>query len=194
MRAPTPTAAAEIALPNRTEILGQLNYLSTNLRNSAEKITFLKMSLLNQCSAKLKSPYQNLNDMKKSLTMNILKLDSIIKDAFSEMSNDVKLLDKDLSARLKQIFHYVSDTKKRLGLLDEMALKHLWNNFRKKSENFMAASRLLESVSYKKVLSRGYSVIRDEDEKIVSTKSQFKSKSALTIEWADGKVRVRADK
>ena len=194
VRAPTPTAAAEIALPNRTEILGQLNYLSTNLRNSAEKITFLKMSLLNQCSAKLKSPYQNLNDMKKSLTMNILKLDSIIKDAFSEMSNDVKLLDKDLSARLKQIFHYVSDTKKRLGLLDEMALKHLWNNFRKKSENFMAASRLLESVSYKKVLSRGYSVIRDEDEKIVSTKSQLKSKSALTIEWADGKVRVRADK
>ena len=194
VRAPTPTAAAEIALPNRTEILGQLNYLSTNLRNSTEKITFLKMSLLNQCSAKLKSPYQNLNDMKKSLTMNILKLDSIIKDAFSEMSNDVKLLDKDLSARLKQIFHYVSDTKKRLGLLDEMALKHLWNNFRKKSENFMAASRLLESVSYKKVLSRGYSVIRDEDEKIVSTKSQLKSKSALTIEWADGKVRVRADK
>ena len=99
VRAPTPTAAAEIALPNRTEILGQLNYLSTNLRNSAEKITFLKMSLLNQCSAKLKSPYQNLNDMKKSLTMNILKLDSIIKDAFSEMSNDVKLLDKDLSLR-----------------------------------------------------------------------------------------------
>ena len=30
--------------------------------------------------------------------------------------------------------------------------------------------------------------------KIVSTKSQLKSKSALTIEWADGKVRVRADK
>ncbi len=71
--------------------------------------------------------------MKKSLTMNILKLDSIIKDAFSEMSNDVKLLDKDLSARLKQIFYYVSNTKKRIGLLDEMALKHLWNNFRKKS-------------------------------------------------------------
>ena len=194
VRAPTPTAAAEIALPNRTEILGQLNYLSTNLRNSAEKITFLKMSLLNQCSAKLKSPYQNLNDMKKSLTMNILKLDSIIKDAFSEMSNDVKLLDKDLSAKLKQMFYHFSDTKKRLGLLDEMALKHIWNNFRKKSENFMAASRLLESVSYKKVLSRGYSVIRDEDEKIVSTKSQLKSKNALTIEWADGKVRVRAEK
>ena len=77
---------------------------------------------------------------------------------------------------------------------DPRFVSHLWNNFRKKSENFMATSRLLESVSYKKVLSRGYSVIRDEDEKIVSTKSQLKSKSALTIEWADGKVRVREDK
>ena len=194
VRAPTPTAAAEIALPNRTEILGQLDYLSTSLRNSAEKITLLKMSLLNQCSAKLKSPYQNLNEMKKSLTMNILKLDNLIKDAFSEMTNSVKLLDKDLSAKLKQIFYFVSNTKKRLGLLDEMALKHLWNNFSKKSEDLLSVSRLLESVSYKKVLSRGYSVIRDKDEKIVSAKSQLKSKSSLTIEWSDGKVTVRLDK
>ena len=194
VRAPTPTAAVEIALPNRTEILGQLDYLSTSLRNSAEKITLLKMSLLNQCSAKLKSPYQNLSEMKKSLTMNILKLDNLIKDAFSEMTNSVKLLDKDLSAKLKQIFYFVSNTKKRLGLLDEMALKHLWNNFSKKSEDLLSVSRLLESVSYKKVLSRGYSVIRDKDEKIVSAKSQLKSKSALTIEWSDGKVTVRSDK
>ena len=194
VRAPTPTAAAEIALPNRTEILGQLDYLSTSLRNSAEKITLLKMSLLNQCSAKLKSPYQNLNEMKKSLTMNILKLDNLIKDAFSEMTNSVKLLDKDLSAKLKQIFYFVSNTKKRLTLLDEMALKHLWNNFSKKSEDLLSVSRLLESVSYKKVLSRGYSVIRDKDEKIVSAKSQLKSKSALTIEWSDGKATVRLDK
>ncbi len=194
VRAPTPTGAAEIALPNRTEIVGQLNYLSTSLRNSVEKITFLKMSFLNQCSAKLKSPQQNLNDMKKSLTMNILKLDNLIKDAFSEMTNDVKLLDKDLSAKLKQISYFVSDTKKRLGLLDEMALKHLWNSFNKKSEDLLSVSRLLESVSYKKVLSRGYSVIRDENEKIVRSKSQLKSKSALTIEWSDGKVTVRPDK
>ena len=152
------------------------------------------MSLLNQCSAKLKSPYQNLNEMKKSLTMNILKLDNLIKDAFSEMTNSVKLLDKDLSAKLKQIFYFVSNTKKRLTLLDEMALKHLWNNFSKKSEDLLSVSRLLESVSYKKVLSRGYSVIRDKDEKIVSAKSQLKSKSALTIEWSDGKVTVRSDK
>ena len=75
-----------------------------------------------------------------------------------------------------------------------MALKHLWNNFSKKSEDLLSVSRLLESVSYKKVLSRGYSVIRDKDEKIVSAKSQLKSKSSLTIEWSDGKVTVRLDK
>ena len=126
--------------------------------------------------------------------LNILKLDNLIKDAFSEMTNSVKLLDKDLSAKLKQIFYFVSNTKKRLTLLDEMALKHLWNNFSKKSEDLLSVSRLLESVSYKKVLSRGYSVIRDKDEKIVSAKSQLKSKSSLTIEWSDGKVTVRLDK
>ena len=194
VRAPTPTAAAEIALPNRTEILRELNHLSTSLKNNVEKRTFLKMSLLNQFAAKLKSPYQNLNDMKKSLTMNVLKLDNIIKEAFSTMSNKVRLLDKDLSLKLKQIFYFVSDTKKQVALLDQDAFKHLSNTFSKKSEDLISVSRLLESVSYKKVLSRGYSVIRDENEKIVSSKSQSKGKSALTIEWSDGKMNVRTDK
>ncbi|MDC3107659.1 exodeoxyribonuclease VII large subunit [Paracoccaceae bacterium] len=194
VRAPTPTAAAEIALPNRTETLGELNHLSTSLKNNVEKRTFLKMSLLNQFAAKLKSPYQNLNDMKKSLTMNVLKLDNIIKETFSMMSNRVKLLDKDLSLKLKQIFYFVSDTKKQVAFLDKDAFKHLSNTFSKKSEDLLAVSRLLESVSYKKVLSRGYSVIRDENDKIVSSKSQSKGKSALTIEWSDGKISVRTDK
>ena len=194
VRAPTPTAAAEIALPNRNEVLGQLNHLSNNLKNNIEKITFLKMSLLSQFAARLKSPFQNLSEMKKSLTMSVLKLENLIKDAFSGMANDVKLLDKDLSAKLKQIFYFVSDTKKKLDKIDEASLKHLRKNFSKKSEDLLSISRLLESVSYKKVLSRGYSVIRDEDQKIVSTKSKLKDKSVLTIEWSDGKVRVKTDK
>jgi len=194
VRAPTPTAAAEIALPNRSEILGELNHLSTSLKNYAEKRIFLKMSLLTHCTAKLKSPYQNLNDMKKSLTMNVLKLDNLIKEKFSMMTNTVKLLDKDLSLKLKQIFYFVSETKKQVALLDNDSFKHLTNNFGKKSEDLLSVSRLLESVSYKKVLSRGYSVIRDENEKIVSSKSQSSGKSALTIEWSDGKINVRTDK
>lgn len=194
VRAPTPTAAAEIALPNRTEILGELNHLSTSLKNYVEKRTFLKMSLLNQFAAKLKSPYQNLNDMKKTLTMNVLKLDNLIKDSFSMMTSRVKLLDKDLSLKLKQIFYVVSDRKKQVTLLDKNSFKQLSNIFSKRSEDLLSVSRLLESVSYKKVLSRGYSVIRDDEEKIVSSKAQSKGKSALSIEWSDGKISLRMDK
>ena len=132
--------------------------------------------------------------MKKSLTMNVIKLDNLIKDSFSVMTNKVKLLDKDLSSKLKQIFYFVSDTKKRVALLDKSSFKHLSNSFGKKSEGLLSISRLLESVSYKKVLSRGYSVIRDGDEKIVSSKSQLKDKSSLTIEWSDGKISVKSEK
>ena len=152
------------------------------------------MSILSQLAAKLKSPYQSLSDMKKSLTMNVIKLDNLIKDEFSVMTNKVKLLDKDLSSKLKQIFNFVADSKKRVVLLEKSSFKHLSNSFGKKSEDLLSISRLLESVSYKKVLSRGYSVIRDGDEKIVSSKSQLKGKSALTIEWSDGKISVRTGK
>ena len=68
------------------------------------------------------------------------------------------------------------------------------NGVQTQSRRRNSITRLLESVSYKKVLSRGYSVIRDEDQKIVSTKSKLKDKSVLTIEWSDGKIRVKTDK
>ena len=68
--------------------------------------------------------------MKKSLTMSVLKLENLIKDAFSGMANDVKLLDKDLSAKLKQIFYFVSDTKKKLekrNTTEKKSMKTQWN-------------------------------------------------------------------
>jgi MoxR-like ATPase len=51
-------------------------------------------------------------------------------------------------------------------------------------------SALLESLSFKKVLERGYTVVWDENDKPVTASKQLESGQKLNIEFKDGKAKV----
>ena len=53
-----------------------------------------------------------------------------------------------------------------------------------------AQDRILQSLSYKNVLSRGYAVIRDSDDAPVSHAHDLASKQPVVIEFADGRVNA----
>jgi exodeoxyribonuclease VII large subunit len=54
----------------------------------------------------------------------------------------------------------------------------------------VAQDRVLQSLSYKNVLRRGYAVIRDELDKPVSTASALAAGTAISIEFSDGRVHA----
>jgi exodeoxyribonuclease VII large subunit len=47
---------------------------------------------------------------------------------------------------------------------------------------------VLQSLSYKNVLNRGYAVIRDEEDKPVSAAAALAAGAAISIEFSDGRV------
>jgi exodeoxyribonuclease VII large subunit len=55
------------------------------------------------------------------------------------------------------------------------------------------AGQLLESFSYRKVLERGFTVIRDAEGRPVSSAQAAKPGAALGVEFADGTVGVRVE-
>ena len=56
----------------------------------------------------------------------------------------------------------------------------------------MAQDRMLQSLSYKNVLARGYAVIRDENDRPVSRAEGISQGQAIAIEFADGRVAAVA--
>ena len=59
----------------------------------------------------------------------------------------------------------------------------------KRAERLDAAGRLLETLSYRKTLERGYAVVR-ADSHVVTTKEAAQNAGAIEIEFADGRMRI----
>jgi exodeoxyribonuclease VII large subunit len=51
--------------------------------------------------------------------------------------------------------------------------------------------RMLETLSYKSVLNRGYAVLRDDKNQIVSDIATVKKSESITVEVKDGMEKVR---
>jgi len=66
----------------------------------------------------------------------------------------------------------------------------LGSKISKKKQELNATSRMLESLSYRSVLSRGYAVIRGKDNNIISKSEELKLHKEVEIEFSDGRVSL----
>jgi exodeoxyribonuclease VII large subunit len=60
---------------------------------------------------------------------------------------------------------------------------------RQQQDRIAAASRLLDTLSYRKTLERGYAVVRSGD-RVITSSEQAKAATRLEIEFADGRFAV----
>lgn len=143
LRAPTPTGAAEKAVPVRTELLA----------NIAEKSNYLTHSIL-------------------------------------RLFDNFALKIRGLSASIKNPIQFITDAFQRLddksSKLDYLATTKLNTTTEKLS--FMG--KMLESYSFKNVLSRGYAIVWNNNGQIISNATTLKNESSATIEFADGKTHI----
>ena len=160
-RAPTPTAAAEMAVPVKTEIqayLMDLNQRSFQLIN--HKIGNLKR-ILDARASSLLSPKQMLINMAQRLD-----------DVSERLENSVNISLREKQYKLSQ-----------LTLKSHMITSLL----EQKLKEVKSSKALLESYNYKNVLNRGYSVIHLNNNKIAKSISDLPNGTAFEIELADGR-------
>ena len=94
LRAPTPSAAAELAFPDTTEILARARHLKMKAENAVtRKVNRLQSALsLAHKSIELHSPMQNLKDRENSLTILKGRLDSAQKSIIDGVESNFRLL------------------------------------------------------------------------------------------------------
>lgn len=166
MRAPTPTAAAELALPVRSELAAALANLharglqaALRLRGySAERLAALAR-LLPRREALYAGQRQRLDDLGERLARGV---DSII-----------------ARARDRHV--------QRSGALRPALLQRRIDGAR---ERLSGLVRLLESLDPRALLARGYAMVRGDDGALVTSAAAARRAAALRLIFADGEVGV----
>jgi exodeoxyribonuclease VII large subunit len=227
LRAPTPTAAAELATPVSAELKSFILeknsrlYLAINkkINESSLKISSLER-LLNQGSNVIEEKYQRLDDLSDMLQYSIrsklklLKLgaETAIKqirtpkqifDYYKDkISNYENLLKASTNNKVKTCFDkvkYLSPNKNaikqsidykenKVGVMDKKINDLILQKIDKDKKDIDNLVKLLESLSYKNVLARGFSIVRDDSGKIIKQKAALKLNKEIEIEFFDDKV------
>ena len=168
LRAPTPTGAAEMAVPQYSDIinyLGQLNIRANSAINN-----------------KIKNYRQKLNSIQNR---NIFKNPMVIYQA-KEMVFDA--LFERLKFSIKNIFN---DREKRLlTIKNSYVLKNPYQLLDKKANKYLQIVSKLETLSPIKTLQRGYTFTK-KDGKVVTSSKNVKKDDIVDIEFTDGMVKTK---
>ena len=165
LRAPTPTGAAEFAVPVKAEIAASLSTTQSRMLNAASRYLEERRNKID------------------GLSRGIPNLNQILQEIRQKFDDRVE--------RLTLAFGNLLTQKK--GLLEKTSLKpyYILNIFEKKQENLKNLALRLDSVSIDSVLSRGFAWVRDSRQKTVYNTAQAKRTPNLEIRFIDGSVKTK---
>lgn len=186
LRAPTPTGAAEKAVPVRQELRMQLNETELRLQRAADRMIKERENILGGLIRGLPSPAQFVAEQEQRLDDRTERAEIAFKTYFQ---NKKSLLDAS-AFRLIRPDVLLERCQNRL-IQASLPLEGQIKSLVTQAENrFQTASRLLESFSYERVLERGFILALTPEGKPITTAAQAIALNELTLKFTDAAVRV----
>jgi exodeoxyribonuclease VII large subunit len=187
-RAPTPTAAAEMAVPVRLDLIGEINTKTARLTGGLSRLFTSHRQNLAGLARGLPDPQDLLGAAMQRLDDRTERLRLAIDGRFAATRQRLELAAAQLrpaalAADIRRARDRLRDVEPRLaaGMARALAAKH------DAVDNF--AGRLTtHSERHESLLARGYVVVRDAAEKVVTDAIKVRPNTALELEFYDGKV------
>jgi exodeoxyribonuclease VII large subunit len=189
-RAPTPTAAAEMAVPVRSELLATVDDLGArHLAAVARRIERDRRELRAAARA-LPAPENLLAIPRRTFD----ELSSRLGRGLMANARAHRVQFERAAARLSiaSIGHMVSRCSERARVLAERAYQGVKRQLERKRAELDPAARALPLVSYHEILARGFAVVRSGGVPVRST-AAVPPGAKLDIEFHDGHVAATAD-
>ena len=192
-RAPTPTAAAEMAVPVRTELMSELQAKAMRLSRS------LARSLAEQRNHVL-GLARGLPDPASLIGNAAQKLDDRSERLGQSLRSYVRAQGLHLKAVADRISHQsllgqIDRARDKVGHLPprlHQAVERAIERQRHLMEGFVARLELNKEATVEKMLKLGYAIVR-ADSKLVTGAADIAPGAALSIEFHDGKIAATAD-
>lgn len=181
LRAPTPSAAAELVAKSSAEVIQRLMQLHKLLFNALQKIVQNKKQKLTIAAHRLADPQKKLQDFSLRNDDLYTRLETAIDYKLTSLKKDIQVL----RSKMVSPEHAIKNKKIGLQKNDErlhLTIKHFIQVKDDKIKNMMS---LLDSFSPLKVVDRGYSIAKAKD-KVIKSVKQVKKGDEVTIRMTDG--------
>ena len=166
LRAPTPTGAAELAVPDKNEMIKYIYNLDTRINKQIINLVTINRNNLN----KIKKNYIFINPMSIYQTKEII-FDSVNERLKYSLTNLIHVKEKD----------YINILSKSIILKDPSKLLD------KSKNKYINIISKLDALSPLKTLQRGYSITK-KNHKVITTIKDIKKGDILSIEFKDGNI------
>lgn len=185
-RAPTPTAAAEMAVPVRSELVSTLMNLDRRMVSASARSMSERRERLRGLARAIPKPQDMMGLAQQRFDNAAARLSqSLMGHVRSHRSKY-----DGIAARLRaeQMRARIDASHQRLQEMDARAANAIEARMTRQGERLAASGKMLEVLSYKNTLGRGYALVHGPDGSIVRSASAVEHGLEAEIEFADGRA------
>lgn len=186
LRAPTPSAAAELVTRNAAEITDKIQTLKARLWRSWEATMRMARQKVLGASQRLVDPKRRLQDLSLRCDELTLRLEQSAQRYIERRAQHVKLL----LTRLPSPQQTVLRLGQEIEMLNTRLQAHWTRMLEGRRAEWARLSSLLDSLSPLKTVERGYSITRKGDE-LIKSSDQLKKGDKVEITFAKGKSKAQ---
>ncbi len=191
VRAPTPTAAAELATVSRQQCLETLEALERQLRRRLEQRLDSASQRLDRLTLRLARPGDALSRQRRRLDLFGQRLGQLLPRAASQRQQRLDLLSQRLSQLLPRA---AAHRQQRLDHLDGRLQRALPQQAVRASHRLEALSSRLQALDPRQVLQRGFAWLDDGQGRALTSIGQLREGQGLRAVLADGAADLTVDR
>jgi exodeoxyribonuclease VII large subunit len=189
VRAPTPTAAAEMAVPVRNDLLAQVADHDLRLNQCMRRAIIDRRERLTLLTRSLGDPARALEPLMQKLDERAERLQLAVRTVLERRMGRVV----ELGSKLRHPRDIIRLATERLSNTDHKMLSGWKQLFLRREHQLEKLGNGLALLSPKAVLGRGYALVQDASGHVVASASKIKPGDRLSIELHDGKVGAKAE-
>ena len=188
-RAPTPTAAAEMAVPVRSELIAAVSDLGLRALRATNQFLENQTTIVGGYARGLPEPIQIVEEAAQRLDDRSERLGQAIRYFQDGLTSEVAQLaamlqPNALLERAKASDARLADLERRNRLSISQWLKD-------KTAELRHAAQLLESYSYERILERGFALVTDAGSHPVTSVNQASAGAEVSLRFHDGTAHAQ---
>lgn len=191
LRAPTPTAAAEHAVPVRVELLAQVASFAARHDRVLKRLFEERRTRVRAASRALPRPDDLLALARQRTDAASGRLGQSLRANIRHHRMDFARLEGRVS--LAPLSRRTVDARRTLANHRQRLDRAVTRIVAERRERMMSCVKLMVSLSYKSILRRGFALVHDGSGRPVREAAAIRPGQAFEVEFRDGRVAAHAD-